>query len=155
MDIQLQEARLEDLSSIACRFHIGKHPQESYPKDILVISYEGKYRDGSCGNPDATFMFVMGNAGVQAYNPDAIILDMSDLHYEWGDMLDCVFDVGDEKPCPSAIVVGDGCREAIGTLCFGINSKEDACQHEEIFDTLEDAWTYVTDKLDEIEDQRK
>jgi len=154
MDIDLQEVRLEDLSKIVCRFQIGKHDQQSYPKSILVVRYEGTYRYGCQGNGDATFMFAMGNAGVKAFDPDAIILDLSELSYQWGDMLDCVFGIGDEVPRPLAMVVGPGCHSALGTLIFGVRSKEDACQQEEIFDTLEDAWAYITDKLDEDEDQR-
>lgn len=154
MDIQLTDVRFEDLSEIACRFQIGTHQGTSYPRKILVIQFAGTYRVGSSGNPDASFMFAMGNAAVEAFGPAAVILDMSQLSYEWGDMLDCVFDIGGHLRLPSSVIVGPQCREAIGTLCFGINSKEDACQHEEIFDTLEDAWQYVTNKLDEIEDQR-
>ena len=154
MDIHLQEMRLEDLSEIVCRFHVGKHPQASYPKTILVVHYEGTYRYGSRGHGDATFMFAMGNAGVNSFDPDAIILDLTALSYEWGDGLDCLFGIGDEVPRPTSMIVGPLCRQAIGTLCFGERSKKDACQYDGIFDTLEDAWNYVSEKLDANEDQR-
>lgn len=154
MKIHLQDIQLKDLSEIDCRFQIGTYEGRSYPRRILVIHFVGKYRVGSEGNPDASFMFAMGNAGVEAFDPHAVILDMSQLSYEWGDMLDCAFDIGSQQHLPSSVIVGPHCREAIGTLCFGIHSEEDACQHEEIFDTLEDAWKYVTEKLDANEDQR-
>lgn len=154
MELQLNDVQLEDLSDITCRFQIGTHQGASFARKVLVISFAGTYRDGAKGNPDGSFMFAMGNAGVEAFDPAAIVLDMSDLVYQWGDMLECVFDVGGQRRLPSSIVVGPQCRVAIGTLCFGIHSKKDACQQDEIFDTLEDAWNYVTEKLDEFEDQR-
>jgi len=146
----LQQVRLEDLSDVRYSFWIGKHPGKQYPRDVLVIRFEGTYRIGSEGNPDAAFMVAIGNAGVYAFNPDAIITDLSALTYEWGDEMAGVMDIGcDRRNKPTSLVVGSNCRQAIGTLCFGVNSTNDACERESIFDSLDDAWKYVTKLLDE------
>jgi hypothetical protein len=149
MAIELNEVRLEELSDINFSFWIGKHPGESYEKSVMVVRFEGVYRIGSGGNSDATFMVAMGNAGVEAFEPDAIIIDLSSLAYEWGDMMDSVFGIGSDRKVPTAIIVGEQCRPAIGTLCFGVNSTKDACEHDDIFDSLEAAWSYVTRLLNE------
>ena len=83
--------------AIRYSFWTKEHPGKSYAKHVLVICFEGTYHDGSSGNPDASFMLSMGNAGVQAFNPDAIILDLSALKYEWGDEMDCVFGIGGDR----------------------------------------------------------
>lgn len=147
----LKEIRLASLSDVLYSFHVGNHPGKSYDETVLVIRFAGTYRIGSAGNPDATFMSAMGNAGVEAFDPDVIVIDLSDLTYEWGDMLEMVFSIGDTLNRPSAVVVAEGCRAAIGTLCFGVNSEKDACEQEWIFDSLEAAWNYVTTLLDEGE----
>lgn len=148
---ELKQLRLEALSDVGYSFWAGKHPGKSYERDVLVIRFEGVYRFGSGGNPDATFMLAMGNAGVQAFEPEAIITDLSALSYEWGDMMDSVFGIGGDLKATTAIVVGKQCREAIGTLCFGVDSTKDACEQEWIFDSLDAAWNYVTKLLDEGE----
>lgn len=148
---QLKEFALDSLSDIRCSYWIGSHPGKSYDRDVLVVRFEGVYRIGSAGNDDATFMVSLGNAGVDALDPDAIIIDLSRLNYKWGDMMDSVFGIGGERELPMALVVGVDCRYAIGTLCFGENSKTDACEKEWIFDSLDDAWQYTTKLLDDGE----
>ncbi|WP_277815971.1 MULTISPECIES: hypothetical protein [Lysinibacillus] len=34
---------------------------------------------------------------MEAWDPDAIIIDLQDLNYEWGDMLEYVFDIRADK----------------------------------------------------------
>ncbi len=149
MALDLKQVRLEELSDVRYSFWIGKHPGKRYPRDVLVIRFEGTFGFGSGGNADAAFMTAIGNAGIHAFDPHAIITDLSALSYEWGDMMESVIDIGHDRNAQTALVVGSKCRKAIGTLCFGMNSTNDACERESIFDSLDDAWQYVTKLLDE------
>jgi hypothetical protein len=149
MALDLKQVRLEDLSDVRNSFWIGKHPGKPNPKKVLVIRFEGTFGIGSGGNDDADFMVAIGNAGIHAFGPHAIITDLSALSYEWGDMMGSVIDIGHDRRTPTALVVGSKCRQAIGTLCFGENSTNDACERESIFDSLNEAWQYVTTLLDE------
>lgn len=146
MTPKLETKTLESLSDISVTFSLGEHPCRSYPRTVLVMSCNGSFGIGSAGNADATFLVAMGKAGLEAFGPDGIVLDLRELSYEWGDMLDAVFGVAGELPL--AVVVGERCRIAIGTLCFGENSATDATEEDWIFDSLSDAWSYVTKLLD-------
>ena len=146
---KLESQTLESLSDLSVTFSLGNHPCESYPRTVLVMGCSGAYGVGSAGNPDATFLMAMGKAGIEAFGPHGMILDLSELTYEWGDMLEAVFGIAGDKPM--AVVVGEQCRVAIGTLCFGETSTTDACEEQWIFDSLSDAWNYVANLLDEGE----
>jgi hypothetical protein len=148
---KLEQVTLESLSDIHCTFFTGIHAGKPYERRILVTRFVGTYRIGSGGNPDATYMVAVGNAGVEAFNPDALIIDLADLSYEWGDEMDCVFNIGESRKIPVGLVVGEKCRHAIGTLCFGVNSTTDPCEKAWIFDALDGAWNYVSGLLDEGE----
>lgn len=147
---KLETQTLESLSDIKVSFQIGKHPGKSYERDVLVVQYSGTYGIGSGGNSDAVYMTAMGKAAIEAFDPDALILDMTRLSYEWGDLIEQVFDVGENR-APVALIVGENCRIAIGTLCFGENSTTDACEEDWIFDSLNDAWKFVTKLVDDGE----
>lgn len=54
---------------------------------VLVVSFVGKYRYGSEGEPDARLMEAVISSARIAYRPDAIVLDFIRLDYEWGDDL--------------------------------------------------------------------
>lgn len=147
---RLNPLDLHALSAVQVRFSTGEIPAHKYPHAVLVIHFSGTYQSGSRGNSDATYMVAIGNACIKAIDPDAVILDLSELDYQWGDRMAAVMDIGGsdrDMPFPLAIVVGPKCREAIGTLCFGVNSKTDVCQHEHIFDDLADAWAYLDEEF--------
>ncbi|PQO35112.1 ankyrin repeat domain-containing protein [Blastopirellula marina] len=143
---QLTSFDLHAMSDVQVRFSTGEIECEDYSRTILVIHFQGTYGIGSAGNDDALYMTVIGNAGIEAIRPDGVILDMSQLHYEWGDMLDSVLGIGDRSDSQSsAVVVGPDCREAIGTLCGG--TTMDVCDQDDFFDDLADAWAYVRTRL--------
>lgn len=93
-------------------------------------------------------MHAMAKAAVAAFEPFGVIHDFSELHYEWGDMLEIVFWVGPEtEPSPVAIVVGPGCEAAIRTLCHGISSSEPIESLGWVFRDLSSAWRHVADRI--------
>lgn len=149
MPIQLKERRLADLSQIEVRYLIG-YQRRAKHLDTLVIRYVGNYRLGSGGNPDAMYMCAMAKAGVAAFHPYAVIHDLSQLTYEWGDLLEMVFGVAaDYVGARAVVVVGPGCEEAVRTLLLGINSADPIEKAEGVFRDLESAWEYV-ERLSEL-----
>lgn len=153
----LQERFLE--SAIRVRYFLGPATKKPY-LEILVIKYVGTYPHGSAGNADAQFMHAMARAGVAAFEPWGAIHDLTELSYEWGDLLEIVLAVGPEKELPPelesvfstssaserspiAVVVGPGCEEAIRTLLLGENSLEPIEEIGHVFRDLESAWAHV------------
>ncbi len=151
-DINLIPQNPEDWSDIKVTYQMGSSRlREHY--DILVIAYSGKYGIGSAGNGDAQYMYARGQFGLNIYEPAGAILDFRELEYVWGDLLAQVFDIQIEQypdtRFPLAMVVGDKCKEAIGTLIHFGDESEPATSEDWIFDSLEEAWKYVEEKIEE------
>ena len=146
---QLSSRKLSDLSKIQVDFFIGD--SQSYHK-ILVVKYTGDYPYGSAGNRDAKYMLAMGEAGLLVWEPSGVIVDFSNLNYQWGDALEMVFNIGahshyEDVPLPMALVVGKECEEALRSLIVGLNRVAALDTVEWVFWTLKDAWLYVEEKI--------
>ena len=150
-EIKLEELNPEELSKINVEYLKGNSRITDY-YDILTIKYSGKYGIGSAGNGDAQYMFAKGEYGLNCYEPMAAILDLSEIEYEWGDMMDLVINIGSNQymdaEFPVALVIGEKCSEAIGTLIHGTDSKESATTKDWIFDDFESAWEFVEEKIE-------
>lgn len=122
--------------------------------EILVISYSGKYGIGAAGNSDAQYMYAKGEFGLNMYETAGVIIDLRELEYEWGDMLELVFTIGKKQyrnaEFPRAVLIGEKCSKAIGTLIHGEDSKTPAITEEWIFDSFENAWDYIDRKINTI-----
>ena len=154
--MELKRRLLEDESDVLASFWVPENQNTSVRENqLLVIRYHGVYRNGSEGNPDAAYMAAIGRAAIEVFEPAAVVIDLCDLSYQWGDMLDSVWNIGRdpvwETQLPCAVVVGDKCRAAVGTLIFGAGSTTDACEEEFVFDTLVAAIAYVTAKRSQDE----
>ncbi len=112
----------------------------------LIAKFSGTYRPGSAGAPDAHFICGIAHTGIAMWHPAALILDLRELSYTWGDEMDMVLDAGSDHHVPTAIVGSDACLPAIGTLIHGINSTQPATDAKSIFDSIEEAWEYVRKK---------
>lgn len=145
------------LSEINYEVHIGKSNEVNFLK-IMILKFIGEYGFGSAGNSDAIFMRAMGEAVLEAWNPGGLIIDLSELSYEWGDQLEDVFYVGSykyrDRPFPIAIIVGDKSEEAIRTLILGIVSTEGIDEYGWVFKDLSSAWEYIETKLKEYNSQK-
>jgi hypothetical protein len=82
--MELEKLDLFSVSAIRHEFLIGESKREK-SSDILVIKYSGVYRVGSGGNADAAFMLALAKAAISYTDPDGIVLDISELDYQWGD----------------------------------------------------------------------
>lgn len=145
--MKLTEHHLQEMSKVEVRYFTGPSSKKPY-LEILVIKYSGVYGFGSGGNADAIYMRAMAKAGIEAFEPWGVIHDLSELSYEWGDMLDQVFIGPNFEPSPRAIVVGSRCEEAIRTLLLGENSNEPIEKAGNVFRNLDAAWAYVDARIE-------
>lgn len=151
MMMNTRSVRMEDLSKLEYSVRIGKVSAESY-RSIMILSFKGEYGFGSRGNSDARYMSAIGKAVLDAWAPWGLVIDLSELKYEWGDELDRVFDIGSElariKPFPVALTVGPASEEAVRTLILGIGAKETIKDIGWVFRSIEEGWTYVANQLE-------
>ncbi len=147
---EVRQVRFSDLSDIKYDMYLaGKQRETDAP--VLILQFSGEYRFGSAGNPDAYFMHAICSVAVIAWEPKAVILDLSELKYEWGDMLELAFNVPSRQPFldpPLRVVVaGPQCREAIRTLVFGIGSTNTFADADWLYEDFDTAWNYVEQKI--------
>ncbi len=147
----LENLDLEIISDIEVSYLKGSCRSKKH-LDILIVKYSGKYKVGSAGNEDARYMFAKAQYGLNCIEPAGVILDLSDVDYVWGDMMELVFSVGmnqyENVELPLTIIIGSKCQKAIGTLIYGIDSKELATSKDCIFDNFEQAWEFVEKKVE-------
>lgn len=153
-----KQVKLEELSDLQYEVHIGKSKAVNYC-NIMILKFSGEYGFGSGGNSDAIYMSAIGEAVVEAWEPSGLILDFSELAYEWGDMIERVFDVGRAKygdiPFPTALIVGERSEEAIRTLILGVYSDQTIDDIDWVHRDLESAWTYIEHKLAEYDRDKR
>jgi hypothetical protein len=117
--MNLRELKIAPDSAIEHEMYLADLP--SLPgSEALVMKFIGTYGYGSGGNGDARYMVAMTKAAIEYCDPDALIFDLSEFGYEWGDMLEAVLSTGyqlwGEEDVPHAIVVSNLCESAIRSL---------------------------------------
>lgn len=146
MSLNTRTYRLEDLSDLEYEVHIGSVSENSYRK-IMILKFIGVYGFGSRGNSDARYMSAIGKAVLEAWRPDGVVIDLSDMQYDSGDELDLVFDVGSEisryRPFPLALTVGPKSEKAVRTLLLGVGSEDGIESAGWVFRSVEEGWAYI------------
>lgn len=147
----LEPVWFQDLSKINFRVFLGSTPVTE--SKVLVIAFSGVYGYGSKGNGDATFMSAVCIAAAECWHPNAVILDLRELDYQWGDMLASVFmSAGGENssgPIPVVILAGDRSREGLISLVDDL-FREPA---QWIFDDLDAAGAALEAHLQDFKDE--
>ncbi len=89
---------------------------------VLVLAYEGTYRNGSAGTPDAHRMVADAKRALVLWNVDALVFDLRALDYRWGDNVLALFEVEEDaaySPLPRVIVVSERSHAGIESLFGG------------------------------------
>jgi hypothetical protein len=138
--MQLVERKLTDLSQLRSRIY-GVLDRE-HDTDVQVVAFEGSYGVGSRGNPDAAFMRAVVAQAAEAWNSIALVLDLRELEYSWGNSLLGVIQAAeqlhggeDHSPFPVKLVVSDKCRDGLLSL---LGTTADAARGT-VFGSLEAA----------------
>ena len=148
MKLERQALSIETLSSLSVAYarfdQPGRARSEIYPPpQILVVAFSGSYGYGSSGYSDALYMRAMIEAGLAAFRPSGLIIDLSDFEYEWGDDIDYGLEVSlDDTPEPTT-VIGPKCHDGLKSLFRGFNSSEELIDNRNYFANLTDAVSYL------------
>lgn len=143
--MKLRELVLSDLSRLRSRCFLCEFAGTHNPK-ALVLEFAGKYGVGSLGNDDAAYIEATKSAWLSVLRVDAIVFDLRQMEYEWGNSIWNAFRWGtalgksirhEGKPqpvYPTALVVSELCQPGFST-CEGMVPP--------MFDDLDAALTFV------------
>ena len=89
MRIERQATGLADLSALTCDFEIlTVHDFEDLPQTrILRAAFAGRFRPGAAGTDDGGVMLAHLRAGLTAWQPQALLIDLTRLDYDYGEGL--------------------------------------------------------------------
>lgn len=87
---ELQEKKISKPEEIECKYFMPDRKALDN-MDVLILSVNGSYPHGSSGNLHAEYISVMAVQGLQAFEPEAFILDIRELEYHWGSAMLGVF----------------------------------------------------------------
>ena len=141
-----QPVFFETETAVRYQFELEEFDAARGARRILVVKFSGAYRPGCQGTPDALFIQGITLAGLKVWGPDALILDLRQLSYTWGDNMEEVLGLREEIEVPFAIVGSESCLPAIGTLLqafYGPEKIKAATDAENIFDNMGAALEYV------------
>ena len=145
--MELTPVSFESLSSITYSVALPQCDRFDTP-EFVYVAFSGQYRDGAEGAPDATFIVSIMEAVQRAWYTDCLIIDLTELVYDWGDNMAWVYGIGwsGQTRChkPMAIIVSDKCRKALRTLAP--DDYDDYC-----VDSLEEAVALVRTKKPEYD----
>jgi hypothetical protein len=127
------------------RYSLQRWARDKAPfLSIIHLAFSGDYRLGSRGAPDAYYISGLVHTVDAIWHPSAMILDLSTLHYEWGNDMDLVLQPLGEVV---AFVVGPKCERAISTLLYGVDTTKSVLEAVHFFDAFEPALKYVRQAL--------
>ena len=132
--MKLEPVYLDALSDIS--YQVQLPVEESGLPEFMHFAFRGAYRDGAEGKTDAQYITAIVAAHDAVWQTNAFIIDLSELVYQWGDEMHCIWDIGYERWCrchrPLAIIVSEKCSPALKTLDqqeyerFAVQSFEEA-----------------------------
>ncbi|MCE5170818.1 hypothetical protein LQV63_16050 [Paenibacillus profundus] len=150
----LEKVSLHELSRLEHNIYLTKSRMCQY-NDIMALQFKGNYGYGSKGNCDAAYMKAVATAALSVWEPTALIIDLSELTYEWGDRLEEIFYIGthqyDDTPFPTALVVGPDCEEGIRTLLWGVHSAKSVHEADWVYTDMQSALEYAERKMREYD----
>ncbi len=138
-NMKMQRRRLEELSQLRYQFYTCAFMNKPHAQ-ALIVAFHGEYGFGAKGNEDAVFMTAIIKAGLEAWGPSALILDLKKLKYEWGDMIGSALTAGSDRYIgarfPTAVVISDQNRQ--GLISFVEKELGDDPTHW-LFESFEEA----------------
>ncbi len=136
-----------DKTGIRYSFHLQAMDEAPQAPIILQVRFKGIYRTGPQGAPDGRFIHGITQTALSVWCPAALILDLRQLSYYWGDEMEAALGLQGEIKVPFAIVGSRTCLPAIHALVKKMNELKMAPVTVNIFDQLEPAWDHLTRQL--------
>jgi hypothetical protein len=136
--MKLEPRNLADLSQATCSFAIGT-PSVGCGR-CLVVAFHGEAGNTHAHIGTFAFMDAMIAAGVAAWQPMGVVLDLRGLRYAWGDEMARTLAGAGIHEDPPAVVVSDLNREGLTSLV-----KEELGGRPEkwLYESLDDALAVV------------
>ena len=97
------ELKTPDIKYRVLIYELGDEGDEL---EAAVLQFSGAYGYGSLGNGDAIYMIAIRDFIVELVNPCALIFDLRELQYEWGNAIWAMFQCAE---LPFATIVSDKC----------------------------------------------
>jgi hypothetical protein len=149
MAIPLEPVSLGESTAIRVRYFLGRS-RRAEGRRILLIRYDGTCRSGDDGESDGRFMLAMGKAGLTAWEPDGLVVDLTDLDCrQLVDGLTSLLYLGEgffgSENLPQAVVVGPWSAQAVRTFFLDINA---GCRVEAVQESFHDIETAI-DRVEE------
>jgi hypothetical protein len=149
----LQPLILHNFSSLRVVFY-GARPVRKGCFKVVVTKVEGIHREGEGCELDTRFIRAMGEMATRFWEPDAMILDFSELVYTGGKCLKGILDIGNRifgnESLILAVVVGPKSKRAVRSL-FRRRGGSTGDIPEWIYDDLDAAWSYVDFEIQDLE----
>jgi hypothetical protein len=146
--MELTRRTLEALSDLTYELYTCPFEKHSHA-DALIVSFKGEYGYGSQGNGDAGFMTAIIKAGLSAFEPLALIIDLREMKYEWGDLIIRALGAGDdqyvEAPFPTAVLASELNREGLTSLIT--HEMEGESPAKWLYETLEGAMSALEEEI--------
>lgn len=134
----------EECPTIRHRFLLTEEDSDE-ARPVLIVAFEGQYREGSDGNPDADYM--RGQIDLACglwWSHHGLVIDLSRLAYQYGDAILGALDHPHGRPC--AVVVGPDCAGALGTLMNDESPESPVTDLDDVFDDLAAAIAHVRER---------
>ena len=131
---------LDDLSSASCEFGTCSLPSQE-DAECLVIAFSGVAENS--GEHSGTFLYMeaMIAAGITAWRPAALVMDLTNLWYEWGDGMARVLGT---IPLPTTVVTSSRNRKGLTSL---VDAELFQRPSDWLFDTFPEALRACDRKL--------
>lgn len=124
----------EACNGMTCEYSILKWKNKNLV-DLLCIKFKGEYRPGSQGKSELGFMTGHFELGRAVWKPFKIIIDISEVIYEWGDDMEILLNISESKS--SVMIIGEKNRRALSTLIYGRETKKDIVDNKFYFDNFD------------------
>lgn len=117
--MQLTERQLNNSSNVRVSFLTGGLPSRHWQnyEELLIVQF---YSESPVDWRDMLFMSAMLAAGIRAWQPNAVILDLRKLYYTGGDSMASVVreceDPNLGRDVALAVILSDICRPAMVSL---------------------------------------
>jgi hypothetical protein len=125
------------------QFSFGVCEVPSFPNGrVLIIAFSGRADNAACHDAFEVMPAVI-NAALSLWQPGGVVLDLRQLHYEWGDWMTNSLVAAD--PQPTTVVVSDRNREGLTTLVSGEMFVQPG---DWLYETLDDAVAAIVARFD-------
>jgi hypothetical protein len=135
--LDLKQSEISALSNASFAFAVGTLPRSN--RMLLVLTAQGAAGNESVNQGTFTLLRSHIMAGLEEWEPAALLLDFRELNYSWGDQMHRVLETADRwhsfassmqpilkvfdeqapQRFPQAIVVSEKCRDGLESLVSG------------------------------------